>query len=260
MKGSKTLGQMIESSLIHKRKFNELTSKLKLAIEKAEAGDTSLETLCEIETLKSLIAKVHRKLESDISSSIRAVQKAKSRLEAKQIYHNAVTKEVLEKQWKRFVTTSLPIVASGTAIMCGKNQCDSIYIIPRETFVCVREKIKGANDQFFLGLIVDITPGGKYQIYDVDSSCKTLKKLTLDRSKFVTCPECLERTVGGPSDYQVGDRVLALFYDATEWTTVFYKASIKSLPEERGKGYMIAYEDEEDMYVVPEKFIVPYYE
>jgi hypothetical protein len=63
-------------------------------------------------------------------------------------------------------------------------------------------------------------------------------------------------------EYAVGTRVLSLWRnkETAEWTTEFYRATVKLRPCDRAKeeerGYLLMFEEKAEL-VVPEKFVCP---
>lgn len=94
------------------------------------------------------------------------------------------------------------------------------------------------------------------EAFDPTEVDKDLNKIKIEKWYSLTKSQTRD------NQFAVGSKVLALYYDDNEWTTEFYEATVRSLPNQNTPQQKTLYEldfGEGDHSHIPELKIVPFF-
>lgn len=135
---------------------------------------------------------------------------------------------------------------------CGNNFRPNIDF-EMGSFACFNRK----KNDYILVMIAYPIEKNTWIVYDAEPS-SNISKYRAKPNMLFPMTTSLPLELRTDLEVKEGDHVLSLWREDedSEWTTQFYGGEIIEVPEERGKGYKIRYDEDQSELVVPERFII----
>lgn len=149
-----------------------------------------------------------------------------------------------------FCNQPLPLRKQPYPPLCGSKQILENEILPCGSFICFKK-----GNLYLLGLIADFD-NSKYTIFDAVPINHKTWSYQVFPNMIKPISHSLPDRPGTDCEYEIGEKILALWNDSENWTSAFYQAIVLGQPKKPGQGYTIKYNGEKEMKNVPEKFIV----
>jgi hypothetical protein len=219
-------------------------------------GDISSDLEGQIQTQQALLAAHLENLQAHGNAITAITDRFETRLVTEHLNRDGLTQSDVQTRLEQFFSTPLPLVDPPYRPLCGRLQMEPECVPPPGSFVCITIHDRHAHN--ILGIFCDSDSSGGVQVYDAAPKRGAPKVYDVPRQALRVLPQCLPAITGTEAEYTLGERVMALFKDADQWTTVFYPASIVATPKAPGQGYQLLFDGEgQRHYIVPEKYIVP---
>jgi len=160
----------------------------------------------------------------------------------------------LKEAFLDFVSSPLPLKQSPYAPLCGSLPFPPDRIIPPKSFVCAPH-----NDMFILAYVIGFDPETlSYHVCDVDPEDGISKSLTVKAADITPMPTSAPSRRTKSTNFPLRSRVFSLWPDdAGGWTSVFYPATVASIPTTSPGWYRLKFDGEPTVFGdVPEKFVI----
>jgi hypothetical protein len=169
------------------------------------------------------------------------------------------TIESIREQTQRFFDEKQPIIPAPYAFLCGAIPFPDDQIIPNGSFVCARNPETSESDdaQYILAYVIGFDPEKfTYHVCDADPELTILADIEVPANLVVPMPISVPARRTKSSSHAVRTTVLALWQeDGGTWTTVFYRATVVSLPTTSPGCYGLRFEGDYTA-MTPERYVV----
>lgn len=204
-----------------------------------------------LSSMNSKVIDVLKQLDEQIDQTNQAISSIQNEVSFSSMLKNdsflSTTK--YKKMFEVYANKELEVVSMPYPPLCGAIPPIPGEPLPIGSFVAAK-----FDNEYILCCIHGVVDD-KYIIGDVlnDPDVKSV----ISQSDAIPMPTTLPDMKIKGTEYPPGTKVLALWPEGSDWTSVFYTATVLKSPSETGAGYKLKFDgDGEKATFVPEKFVI----